>query len=441
MRWILLLGLLPLLVGAQSKQPLELTQRVGQLLASSQLDSVNQQFSPGLQAKLSTAQLQLVWMGLFNQFGPLQSVGKASMRESSDAIETVLPLRFEQQEQRLLLRFDSLDRITAFILQPAKEVENWRYPAYARADSYREFSMKVFSDTIQLPAILTLPKNCKQCPVVLFVHGAGPNDKDESQGPNKMFKDLAVGLASKGIASLRYDKRSLSYGPELMEDLRRLNIQTETLDDAVNALLLLRKVVEVDTNRIFIFGHGIGAMLAPAIVQQSALPIRGLLLAAPAAKSFAEVVFEQYVHLASRGGFTAEEQQLLRMQEKAKKRALDPKLRPGYPQDSLPLALPAEYWISWQKYDVGTALWQINQSVLVISGDADYQIPPETILHLKQKMMGRERLTYTNYPLLNHFLMPATGSAGPEDYQKRSNVAERVVVDLEKWIRTESLKH
>lgn len=203
---------------------------------------------------------------------------------------------------------------------------------------------------------------------------------------------------------------------------------------------MLRKVVEVDTNRIFIFGHGIGGMLAPAIVQQSFLPIRGVILAAPAAKSFAEVIFEQYVHLAARSGFTKEEQLMLKNQEKAKNRALDPNLKPGFPQDSLPLALPAEYWISWQKYDVGTALWQINQPILVLSGDADYQIPPETILHLKQKMMGRERLTYYNYPLLNHFFMPAGGSDGPEDYQRRNNVAEQVVVELEKWIRNESLK-
>lgn len=217
MRWILLLGLLPVIVGAQTTDPLLITERIGKQLSANQLDSVNQYFTPGLQAKLTTAQLQLVWMGLFNQFGPLQSVGKATFREGNEAIETILPLRFEQQEQRLLLRFDSLEKISAFILQPANEAENWRYPVYAKADSYREFSMKVLSDTVQLPAILTLPKNCKQCPVVLLVHGAGPNDKDESQGPNKMFKDLAVGLASRGIASLRYDKRSLAYGPELME--------------------------------------------------------------------------------------------------------------------------------------------------------------------------------------------------------------------------------
>jgi len=440
MRWILLLVVFPAMVGAQANRSLELTEYIGKQLAASQLDSVNVCFSPGLRAKLTTEQLQLVWMGLFNQFGPLQSVGKANKREGSEATETVLPLRFEQQEQRLLLRFDSLNRVTAFILQPALEAENWRYPTYARADSYREFSMKVVSDTIRLPAILTLPKNCKKCPVVLFVQGAGPNDKDESQGPNKMFKDLAVALASLGIGSLRYDKRSLAYGPELMEDLRRLTIQTETIDDAANALLLLRKVIEVDTNRIFIFGHGIGGMLAPAIVQQAQLPIRGLVLAAPAAKTFAELVFEQYVFLASRSGFSTQEQTLLKAQEKAKKRAIQPTLTPGFPQDSLPLGLPAEYWLSWQSYDVGTALWQINQPILVLSGDADYQVPPETILHLKQKMMGRQQLDYYNYPLLNHFLMPASGAAGPEDYQNRNNVAEQVVVDLERWIRTESLK-
>ena len=48
-------------------------------------------------------------------------------------------------------------------------------------------------------------------PGVVLVHGSGPNDRDESIGPNKPFRDLAEGLASRGIAVLRYDKRTRTH--------------------------------------------------------------------------------------------------------------------------------------------------------------------------------------------------------------------------------------
>jgi hypothetical protein len=44
------------------------------------------------------------------------------------------------------------------------------------------------------------------------VHGSGPNDRDSTVGANKIFRDLAEGLASAGIAVLRYDKRTYRYG-------------------------------------------------------------------------------------------------------------------------------------------------------------------------------------------------------------------------------------
>ncbi|MGW4591215.1 hypothetical protein ACWEKJ_28175 [Amycolatopsis thermoflava] len=38
--------------------------------------------------------------------------------------------------------------------------------------------------------------------------GAGPQDRDETTGPNKPLKDLAWGLASRGLAVVRFDKRA-----------------------------------------------------------------------------------------------------------------------------------------------------------------------------------------------------------------------------------------
>ena len=50
-----------------------------------------------------------------------------------------------------------------------------------------------------------------EMPAVVLVHGSGPNDRDESVGGVKPFRDLAWGLASKGVVVLRYDKRTKVY--------------------------------------------------------------------------------------------------------------------------------------------------------------------------------------------------------------------------------------
>src|SRR6185369_4322477 len=82
-------------------------------------------------------------------------------------------------------------------------------PAYVVPSMFREQELTVGAGTEwALPATLTLPTGTGPFPAVVLVHGSGPNDRDETIGPNKPFQDLAQGLASQGIAVLRYEKRT-----------------------------------------------------------------------------------------------------------------------------------------------------------------------------------------------------------------------------------------
>ena len=63
-----------------------------------------------------------------------------------------------------------------------------------------------------LSGILTLPDNIdKPVPAIVLVHGSGPSNMDEKVGKLTPFKDLAEGLASRGIAVIRYDKRTYAH--------------------------------------------------------------------------------------------------------------------------------------------------------------------------------------------------------------------------------------
>ena len=90
----------------------------------------------------------------------------------------------------------------------------------------KDIDIVVKTDTFSLPGILTVPdKVVGKVPCVVFVHGSGPNDRDETIGPNKVFKDIADSLSINGIASLRYDKRTLVYGENIcLKVLKQITI-------------------------------------------------------------------------------------------------------------------------------------------------------------------------------------------------------------------------
>lgn len=108
-----------------------------------------------------------------------------------------------------------------------------------------------------LEGVLTLPDtHTKKVPAVVFVHGSGPLDKDETVGAIKLFRDLAEGLAKEGIASLRYDKRTCTYGKQMLQELGgSLTVEEEIIQDAIFAAHLLKKDPRVDNNRSVLFIH------------------------------------------------------------------------------------------------------------------------------------------------------------------------------------------
>ena len=123
---------------------------------------------------------------------------------------------------------------------------------------FEEQTVRFTSKGTDLYGILTLPRGGQAIPytAALLVQDAGPLDRDAGVGPNAPFRDLARGLAVAGIASLRYDKRTLA-APETI-DPRAMTVQEEVIDDALAALEYLRSQTEISRKRIGVVGHGLG---------------------------------------------------------------------------------------------------------------------------------------------------------------------------------------
>ena len=52
----------------------------------------------------------------------------------------------------------------------------------------------------------------------------------------------------------------------------------------------------------------------------------------------------------------------------------------------------------------------------------------------KSALAARSNVTFHTYAALNHYFMPGTGPATPDDYAKVNHVAPQVVADIAEWI-------
>lgn len=290
--------------------------------------------------------------------------------------------------------------------------------------------MAIADGDCPLPATLTMPNGPGPFPAVVLVHGSGPNDRDESIGPNKPFKDLAWGLATRGIAVLRYEKRTKQCPTQMVQSLATLTVNEETVNDALAAVAYLRGVPAVDPDRVFVLGHSLGGTVAPRIAARDPR-LAGLILLAASNRNLADLMVEQNEYLAlSDGNITADEQQALadlrRQAERAK--ALD------FKEGEVILGAGRAYWADILAYDPIATARSLAVPMLVLQGERDYQVTLVDFAAWKEGLAGRAGVQFKSYPALNHLFIAGSGQPNPGEYDVPGNVAREVVDDIAAWI-------
>ena len=220
-------------------------------------------FDDTMKTSMPEAKLQETWDALLAQVGPFERATKT--RTEKRGAYTIVFVTSDFQNSTLDIRvvFDQSKRIAGLFFVPARNAE-YALPTYVKTDSFREKEVTIGTNEWALPGTLTTPVGNGPFPAVVLVHGSGPNDRDETLGPNKPFKDLAGGLASKGVAVLRYEKRTKQH-PSKLASIPKFTVKDEVIDDALAAVDLLRKTEAIDAKRVFVLGHSLGGMLVPRI--------------------------------------------------------------------------------------------------------------------------------------------------------------------------------
>jgi dienelactone hydrolase len=303
-----------------------------------------------------------------------------------------------------------------------------------------EQAVSFTSDGLTFPAILTLPKNrTGPVPIVVLVHGSGPHDADETIGPNKPFLDLAQGLATYGIATLRYEKRT-HFAPASFA--AHPDVERETVLDAVAALEFASSRPEVDPKRVFLLGHSLGGMVAPVIagdrLRQAPGSVRGIIFLAAPALPIEGTIERQVTAAAQRNGEDAAQLDALKKQwEQTFARINDPSTPESESLGVSPLLAPEGYWRSLVKQDPAAELKQLRLPALLLRGTKDIQVSEGdyNALANANTAPGSESKELDG---LNHLLMPVTGESTGADYFTPSHVDPQVVRIIADWI--DSLK-
>jgi dipeptidyl aminopeptidase/acylaminoacyl peptidase len=270
---------------------------------------------------------------------------------------------------------------------------------------------------------------------VVLVHGSGPNDRDETIETNKPFKDIAWGLASHGIAVLRYDKRTLVHVNLFTPDvLKNLTLQEETIDDALLAVQLLRSRKEVDPLKIYMLGHSLGAIAAPRIGEQDP-SIAGLIIMAAPTRPLEDIYIEQLKYVFGlQASMTDTEKTYLAHEEKKAALVKSPDLTTDTPGSELPMGISGTYWLDIRNYNPATTAATLTIRMLVLQGGRDYQVTPDNLDGWNAALSGKTNATIKLYPDLNHLFISGTGKSTPEEYSLPGHVAEEVIQDIAAWI-------
>ena len=376
--------------------------------------------------------LEKLWKGLVAQYGEFRSQAQALRKPLGKFQGVTVRCEFAKAPVGLRVVFNNQDQVSGLNLV---NLAAYRPPDYVRPDRFRETDVQVGTGEDALPGKLTLPVGEGPFPAVVLVHGSGPQDRDETVGGHKPFRDLAGGLASRGVAVLRYDKRTLAHRDRMTKDVvARLTVKEEVLDDARAAVELLRRRPEVNPRRLFVLGHSLGAMAAPRLAQLEPT-LAGIAVLASPARPLEDSLIDQSSYLLAEDKDMPEEgrkylEKLLAQARRLKDKGLSDDDQPA----DLPLGVTASYLRSVDDLRPAATAAALTCPTFVLQGERDYQVTMTDFKAWEKALAGRKGARLKSYPGLNHLFAPGTGKCLPSEYEKEGHVAPEVIADLADWL-------
>lgn len=437
-------------VGAPARNMEETSETVGRrllaLLAAGDYARASAMGDATMQSKFDAAAAERVWTATQRKLGAFQRVGAVRVEPGKGGNQRLLfQTVFERGEATFLVVVDPKGLVAGFWIEgvhPTSKPSDQPFSSasYVNTNLFAEHSTTVGTAPYALPATVSVPKSNAKHAAVVFVHGSGPLDRDESVGALKPFRDLAQGFASAGIVSLRYDKRAFAYKATAPE-LAFATFEASTIDDACAAIDAVRREPSVDPASVFVVGHSLGGYALPTVAAHCKTPIAGLIALAPAGRALQDIIVSQREAqlVASEPPSAAREAKIADLRAQAAKVRALPTTAANDPPASELLGVPASYWRSLDHASFPKRVSAISVPTVATFGGNDVQVTSSDAAvweALAQTHEPRETIEIRRYPSLNHFLF--SGRMEASTPLTAHTVDADLVRDLVDWIRAHS---
>ena len=261
--------------------------------------------------------------------------------------------------------------------------------------SLEAFSQEKNYDSLQVsidPEVqgtLLSPKGENQPPLAILIAGSGPTDRDGNQAQlkNNSLKYLAEGLAQKGIATFRYDKRVIA-------QINNATVQEEkmTFEDEVNDALLVVNHFKDKYKKIILIGHYEGALIGLLVAQK--VVVSKFVSISGAGNSSATLIEEQIGKNAPQ--LKEESQKIISQLRKGELvENISPYLAPVFRKSVQP------YLISWFKYEPTKEIAKLQIPILIVQGTNYLQVEDKEAQLLKEAQPKAQLLLIEG---MNHVL-------------------------------------
>jgi uncharacterized protein len=404
---------------AQAPDPGGTARKALDLFLGAKYAELNQMFAPG--GKDSYSESALTKLGaMAKAYGDVQKIGEPSVRDMGLVSVVTIPVQFAKQNIDFTVPVNASGQLAQLYLRPGQAI--WTHPDYFKQGAFQTREVTVGSDEWKLPGTLTYPAGKTGSPAVVLVPDSGPSDRDATQFATKVFLDLAEGLSSRGIAVLRYEKRTRQYATKMSST--SYTIDDETVHDAVEAVALARTQPEVDPKRVYVLGFGVGGYIAPRIAGDDG-KLAGLILMGAPEHSLEDLILETAVYL----GVTGTQLDMIKHQVAEIK-----KLEGGDADLPPRLALPVAYWLDLKGYDAAGDAKKLGIPMLILQGGRDFQVGPAEFDAWKTAMAKGKNVTAKSYPSLNHLFVAGEGKSTQQEYRKPGHVSAEAIDDIAKFV-------
>ena len=370
-----------------------------------------------IKLKVSVSLLEETVLQLESQLGKFKSI-----IDSNNEKETYFFYsEFEKMKLDIKITFNEENKIIGFFFVPHKE--------FKKENSLgKEFNIK--SNNIELKGTLLIPENDSLKKLVIFIHGSGPNDRDETIFENKPFKDIAESLYKRGIASYRFDKKTFS-NPESFND--NSTIDEEVTIDIINIINYFKNDNQFSNYEIIILGHSLGAYLTPRIINKSNKVSKAIMLAGNA-RSLDKLIIEQYNYLYELNSTEDLKSELGKLKNQISF-LHSKKFNFNTSKENLPLNLSANYWQSILDYNPLKEVKKVKIPMLILQGERDYQVTIKDFELWKKSLDNNKKVTFISYPKLNHLFITGDKKSEPKEYMIKGIVDEMVINDIFNFIQ------